>query len=83
MCNSRKCTFVHVLPAKIQITLHIWAVWSVSLLGTFWTAKDEKFLCVDNGDWSDCMAVQANLSLCWVHLSEGMFSHVAAICFAI
>ena len=33
---------------------------------------------VDNEDWSDCLDVQADLSLSWVHMSEGTFSHVAA-----
>ena len=69
-CNVKKHTFGHVNPAKI----HIRIVWSESSLGTFWIAKfphaDKKTF------WSDCM--DADLSLCWAHMSEGMFSHVAA-----
>ena len=41
-----------VHPGKIQISLHIGTVWSESLLGMFWIAKDENFLHVDNEDWS-------------------------------
>ena len=28
--------------------------------------------------WSDCTDAQADLSLCWAHMSEGTFSHIAA-----
>ena len=42
--NIRKRTFGHMRPAKIQISLHIRAVWSESSLGAFWIAKDAKFL---------------------------------------
>ena len=28
--------------------------------------------------WSDCVDAQADLSLCWAHMSSGTFSHVAA-----
>ena len=65
-------------PAKIQISLRIRVVWSESSLGAFWTAKDAKFLHADNKDYSDCTNVQADLSLCWVYMSKGTFSHVAA-----
>ena len=27
--------------------------------------------------WSDCTDVQADQNLCWVHMSEGMFSYIA------
>ena len=37
-------------PAKIQISLRIRAVWSESSLGTFWIARDAKFLHSDNED---------------------------------
>ena len=40
----------HVRPAKIQISLHIRAVWSESSLSAFWTAKDAKFLHANNED---------------------------------
>ena len=42
--NVRKRTFGDVRPAKIQISLHIRAVWPESSLGAFWIAKDAKFL---------------------------------------
>ena len=40
--NVMKRTVKHVLPAKIQISLRIRAVWSESSLGAFWIAKDAK-----------------------------------------
>ena len=48
--NVRKCTFGHVRPAKIQISLRIRAGWSESSLGAIWIAKDAKFLHADNED---------------------------------
>ena len=47
--NIRKHTFGHVSPVKIQISLNI-LVWSESSLGTFWIAKDAKFLHSGNKD---------------------------------
>ena len=41
--SVRKCTIRHVRPVKSQISLHIHAVWSESLLSTFWITKDAKF----------------------------------------
>ena len=46
--NVRKRTFIHVRPAKIQISLRIRAVWSESSLGSFGIAMDERFLLADN-----------------------------------
>ena len=40
----------YVRTAKIQIRLRIRAVWSESLLGAFWIAKDAKFLHAGNED---------------------------------
>ena len=37
-----------------------------------------QFIHVDNEDWRNCM-VQADLSLQWVNISDGTFSHVVAI----
>ena len=48
--KSEKYTFGHVHPAKIQISMRICKVWLESSLGTFWIAKDAKFLHVDNED---------------------------------
>ena len=48
--------------AKIQIDLHIHAFWWESSLGTFWLAKDAKFLHADNED-SDQTATVYNFSL--------------------
>ena len=48
--HVRKCALWHVRPAKIQISLHIYAGWSESSLGTFWLVIDAKFLHADNED---------------------------------
>ena len=67
--------FWHVRPAKIQSSLHIRAVWSDSSLGTFWIAKDPKFLRVDNEDSNQTARMRR---LIWVfvgHMSGGTFSH--------
>ena len=51
--NVRKCTFGHVHPVMVQISLRIWAshaVWSESQLNAFWIAKDTKFLHAQNED---------------------------------
>ena len=56
--NVKKRTLGHVLPMKIQIRLHICAVRSESLLGTFWIAKDAKFLHRDNKDSDQTADVQ-------------------------
>ena len=58
---------------KIQIRLHICAVWSESSQAAFRVAKDAKFLHVDNKDWSDCADAQADVSHPWTHLSEDTF----------
>ena len=48
--NIRKCTFGHVRPAKIQISLHIRAGWSESSLDALWVSKGAMFLHADNED---------------------------------
>ena len=64
--------FEHVRPARIQISLHILAVWSKSSLGTFWIAKDANFFQED----SDKTGLIRKLI--WVFVGYGgMFSHVA------
>ena len=32
-------------------------------------------------DWSDCINAQADLNLCWMHMSEGTFSYITAQAF--
>ena len=61
-------------PEKIQISLPIRAK-SNSFLSAFCIAKYAKFPHTDNED-SD-QTSQADLSLRWVHISEGTFSNVA------
>ena len=58
-------------PAKIQISLRIRALWSEF-------SKDAKVFHVDNENWSDCVDIQADMSLHWAHISEGTFFHTAA-----
>ena len=76
--NFRKRTFVHVRPAKIQISLRIRAVWSKSSLGAFWIAKDAKLLHADHEDTDPSVRMRR---LIWVFVgrtSKGTFSDVAA-----
>ena len=47
-CYVRKSTFVHVRPAKLQISLRIRSVYSEFSPGIFGIAKDVKFLHADN-----------------------------------
>ena len=48
--NVRQRTFVNVRPVRIQISLRVRADWSESSLGSFWIAKDAKFLRAYNED---------------------------------
>ena len=47
---DRKCTFGHVRPAKIQISLRVRAVWSESSLGAIQIHTGAQFLHSDNKD---------------------------------
>ena len=75
---TSKKVFGVVRPAKIQLSLHIRAIWSESSQQIFWIAKGAKFLHTDNVDWSDCGDEQANLNLRCAHMSEGTYSVVVA-----
>ena len=77
----RNRTSGHVRSAKILISLRIRAGRTESSLGTFWIAKDAKFLPADKEDWSGCSDAQADWSLRWAHMSKGMFSNVVALMF--
>ena len=59
-------------PVKIQINLRIHAVWSESSMDAFWIARDAKFLfsCRQRKLWSDFADAQADLTLCWAHMSD-------------
>ena len=72
-----KCTFRHVHPVKIQISLCIHAVQSESSLKAFWIAKNAKFLHASIKDCSDCMDVQADLRIqvCFLTLQPIVFSY--------
>ena len=41
-------------------------------------AKYAKFLHAHNEEFTDCAGVLADLSLCLAHISESMFSNIAA-----
>ena len=63
-------------PTKIQIILRIRTVWS-DFIGQIMVSQG----CIDSYCrqwrlWSDCIDVQADLSLRCEHISEGTFSHV-------
>ena len=58
-----------VCPAKIQLSWRICSDWSESSLAAFWIVKDATF----HADWSDCLDVQADLSLCWTHVRRYIF----------
>ena len=79
MCNVRKPTVGHMCPAKIQISPGIHTVWSESLLGASWIAKDASFFMQIKMTWSDCVDVQADLSLRWTHIRRYVFSCCSSI----
>ena len=80
ICDSfRKSTIGHVRPAKIQISLHIRAVWSESSPGAFLHNHECKVSSWGQRRfWSDCANAQADLNLRWAHNSEGTISNVVA-----
>ena len=53
-------------PVKTQISLHSHTVWSESLQGTMWVAKDPKPLQANSISSDQTADAQADLSLCWV-----------------
>ena len=73
-----KSTKWHVRPAKTQISQGIRRVWSEPSLCAQWVAKDPRFLRADSGDWSDWADAQADLSLCWAHMSFCWVCHEVA-----
>ena len=54
------------------------AAWSESLLGAFWIAKDANFLQAENKSLMRLHGCSGDLSIRWVHMSEGTFSLIAA-----
>ena len=75
--NERKRTSWHVRPTKTQISLRIRAVWSVFLV-----RMNKCFIhgypkCAQWRFWLDCVNVQADLNILWVHMFEGAFPDVA------
>ena len=49
------CTSLHVRTSKTLISLRIRAVWSESLMGALWIAKDPMFLQAENYDSDQIM----------------------------
>ena len=62
----------------IQISLRICDVGSEASLGAFRIAKDAKFLHSDNEDSGQTARKHMLIWVCWTHMSEGTFPHVAA-----
>ena len=52
-CRMTKPTKWHVCPAKTQISLGNYPVWSESSLCAQWVPKNPRFLHADSEDWSD------------------------------
>ena len=67
-----------LLPAKTQISLGIYSVWSEASLCALMIAKDFSVPHVDREDWSDWADTQFDLSLRWVHMPFGWFGREAA-----
>ena len=63
----RNRSFGHMLPAKIQISLCIHAVWSNSSPGAFWLGMDRVSICEQGKVWPDYANAQAILTLRWAH----------------
>ena len=61
--NVTKGTFGRVCPVKIQISLCIPVVWSESLLGTFWIAKDATFLHADTAGAFESLCYYENMPI--------------------
>ena len=76
--NIRKCTYGHVCPAKIQISLRSHAAWSETLLGTFWISNDAQFFHADNEDYSDFENWLVSKGLSYTGFTVDTFSHVVA-----
>ena len=83
-CSKKhlRCTWENVpadvCPMKTQINLCICAGWSVSAVHLMKFCILGYPKCAQWRFWSDCTNVQGDLNLCWVHVSEGVFSEVAA-----
>ena len=65
-------------PAKTQISLGIHPVWSAPSLPAWTNIWSLATHWAHNGDWLECMDVQADLSLRWVHTSFCWFCCAAA-----
>ena len=69
----RKCTFWHVHPTKIQISLRIRAIWLVFIVHMKKHCIIGYPKCTQWRFWSDCMNVQSDLNLCWAHIWRYIF----------
>ena len=70
-CNVRKCTFEHICPVKIQISLHIHTVRSEISLDHFEQPKMQSFFMwtieTDQTAW-----MRRLICLCWAYMSKGI-----------
>ena len=67
-----------VCPVKTQISLAIRPVWSGSLLSSWRNIASSATHWAHCQDWSDWVDAQADLSLCWAHMSFCWFCHEEA-----
>ena len=68
-CRMTKLTKWHVRPLKTQISRSILPVWSQSSLSAWRKLGSLATHWAHSEDWSDWMDAQADLSLCWAHMS--------------
>ena len=78
--DVRTHPFGHVRPAKIQVNLHICSLIRI-FTGTFWNAKDAKFLNMDNKDFDQTAWMRRLIRVFVGHRSEGMFLTLSICCF--
>ena len=57
-------------PTRIQISLHICAVWLESSLGAFWIARDAKFLHAENEDFDQPVRMRRLIWVCVLRRSQ-------------
>ena len=68
--NVRKRINGHLRPAKIQISLRIYAAWPESSLEAFWIGKNSKFLHVDNEGSDQTVRMCRLIWVRWVHTCQ-------------
>ena len=69
-----------VRPAKTQISLGIYPVWSVFTVCSMDSQEPKASSCGQRRRWSDWADAQADPSLRWAHMSVCWFCHVRIVC---